>query len=285
MGWKEEDVDLTKPKTAIVEDITPNVTPVSNEEFLFDDEVYTGDNKVVFTVFGEKNDGKTTISYGIPDKGDKVLVFSFDNKSTRPLDAPYIVAGDLKVKPLNAIKYLDKSSAKTTLASAKITHNYILSMLRQAKEQFNPDWIMFDGSEVLNSIIELVMRADNNLAPYQGIANQSLWRFRKDMINNIHAKSKEIANKGLIYTMYTRQDEEIVDGATQKKVAVPAWVGSIKEESDMVIKAEIKIVDGKNSFYARMIGSKLPDKYPEGLYDVTRQRFIDVISKAAESQL
>ena len=49
----------------------------------------------MFTVYGHKNDGKTTICYGIADPGDKVLVFSFDNKSDRPLDDGFAVLGNL----------------------------------------------------------------------------------------------------------------------------------------------------------------------------------------------
>jgi hypothetical protein len=271
------DVEQFKPKTKLVDDSTTEFTSLNTEDFVFEDEEDTEIKKEIFTVYGHKNDGKTTISYGIPYKGDKILVFSFDNKSTRPKDADYIMDGNLHIKVINAIKYLDKSSDKKLLESSQKTHAFILSMLAQAKLKFAPDWIMFDGTEVMSSIMELVMRSHNNLGPYQGIANRSLWRERRQYIDDIHMKSIEIASKGLIYTMYSQKDEVIDDGGVVMKKDVPKWIGSVMEETDIVIHAESKFENGKKSFYAKVEGSKIPTRYPDGIYNVTNKRFRDVI--------
>jgi hypothetical protein len=34
-------------------------------------------------------------------------------------------------------------------------------------------------------------------------------------------------------------------------------------------------------FYARVEGSKLPEKYPDGMYNITNKRFRDVVEKSA----
>lgn len=271
------DVEQFKPKTKLVDDSTTEFTGSNTEEFVFEDEEDTEVKKEIFTIYGQKNDGKTTISYGVPYKGDKILVFSFDNKSTRPKDAEYITDGNLQIKVINAIKYLDKSNDKKLLESSQKTHAFILSMLAQAKSKFAPDWVMFDGTEVMSGIMELVMRGHNNLGPYQGIANRSLWRERRQYIDDIHMKSIEIASKGLIYTMYSQKDEVIDDGGVVMKKDVPKWIGSVMEETDIVIHAESKFENGKKSFYAKVEGSKIPTLYPDGIYNVTNKRFRDVI--------
>lgn len=295
MGWTEDGdsdpVEMFKPKTDLVDD--PNSSESVNQastvsksvssetfDFDFDEAEDRAEKKEIYTVYGHKNDGKTTISYGIPYPKDKILVFSFDNKSTRPKDAPYITAGGLQIKVINAIKYLDKSSEQKYLETAAVTHAFIISMLQQAKEKFDPDWVMFDGTEVMSGIMELVMRSKNNLKPYQGIANRTLWRERRQYIDDIHMKSVEVANKGLIYTMYSQKDEIIdQDGTVMKKVDIPKWIGSVMEETDIVVHAESKFENNKKMHYARVEGSKIPDKYPDGLYNITNKRFRDVVEK------
>jgi hypothetical protein len=283
-GWEsvDETVEQFKPQTELIGDTpktlaTPAV-PVDDFSFDFDESEDTSEKKEIYTVYGHKNDGKTTISYGIPHTGDKVLVFSFDNKSTRPKDAPYITAGKLQIKVMNAVKYLDKSSEAKYLETSAVTHAYILSLLQQATTKFAPDWVMFDGTEMMSGIMEIVMRSKNNLKPYQGIANRSLWRERRQYIDDIHMKSMEVASKGLIYTMYSQKDEIIdQDGTVMKKVDIPKWIGSVMEETDIVVHAETKFENNRKVFYARVEGSKIPDKYPDGVYNVTNKRFRDVV--------
>lgn len=282
LTWNETEpenvVDQFKPETKVVSDT--NVSAPSDMSFDFDEAEDVGEKKEIFTIYGHKNDGKTTISYGIPHKGDKILVFSFDNKSTRPKDAEYVKAGNLQIKVINAIKYLDKSNEQRYLESSAVTHEFILSILEQSRSKFAPDWVMFDGTEVMSGIMELVMRSKNNLKPYQGIANRSLWRERRQYIDDIHMKAMDIASKGVIYTMYSTKDEIIDnDGTVTKKVDVPKWIGSVMEETDVVIHAESKFENNKKVFIARVEGSKIPDRYPDGVYNVTGKRARDVIAE------
>jgi hypothetical protein len=283
-AWKKEETveEQFKPKTEVVNDFVKSGSAKSSVEdmvFDFDEAEDVGQKKEIFSIYGQKNDGKTTISYGVPNVGDKVLVFSFDKKSVRPKDAPYIKDGNLEIKVIDAIRYVDQSNEQKYLDSSVITHKFVLSILEQSTERFAPDWVMFDGTERMAGIMEIVMRAKNNLKPYQGIANRSLWRERKQYLDDIHKKATEIAKKGVIYTMYSQKDEIIDEGAVTKKVDIPKWIGSIMEETDVVIHAEVKSENGGRKFYAHVEGSKIPEKYPDGVYDVTGKRVRDVIER------
>ncbi len=289
MGWDETEDPAAqfKPKTDLIDDnqkvtdaVVKNTDGDSEWNFDFDDAEDDGEKKEIFTVYGHKNNGKTTISYGIPYKGDRVLVLSFDRKSTRPKDAEYITAAGVNISVKDVIKYVDKSNDQKYVESAIKTHAFILALLEQSKEKFNPDWIMFDGTEVMSGLMELVMRGRNNLKAYQGIANRSLWRERRQYIDDIHNKASQIAKKGIIYTMYSQKDEVIdQDGTVMKKVDIPKWIGSVMEETDVVIHAEVKFENNKNLYYARVEGSKLPTRYPDGMYNITNKRFRDVVEK------
>lgn len=290
MGWDGEDdpTEQFKPKTDLIDDeakvteaaIKASGSGNSDFDFDFDDAEDDGEKKEIWTVYGHKNNGKTTISYGIPHKGDKILVLSFDRKSTRPKDAEYIVAGNVTISVKDAIKYLDKSNDQKYVESAIKTHAFILAIIEQSKAKYNPDWILFDGTEVMSGLMELVMRGRNNLKAYQGVANRSLWRERRQYIDDIHNKASQVAKKGIIYTMYSQKDEVIdQDGTVMKKVDIPKWIGSVMEETDVVVHAEVKFENNKNIYYARVEGSKIPTKYPDGMYNITNKRFRDVVEK------
>lgn len=247
--------------------------------FEFDEEEDLEFKKEIYSVYGMKNDGKTAVCYGIPAPNSKVMVLSFDNKSARPKDLPFIKIANLDIKVFNAIKHIDRSSAETYQATSEVTYFYIMSMLDQAKEKFNPDWIVIDGTEVMSSVMEQVMRIRNKLAPYQGITNLNVWKERKQYIDDVHAKATKTAKLGAIYTMYTDQHEVIdKDGQVLRKKDIPKWIGSVMQETDVTIRVDAIFEKDKRMYYAFVEGSKLPEKFPDGKYDVTGKRIIDVVS-------
>lgn len=263
---KKAEVEAIKAKTQVA--------------FNFDEEEDTEEKKEIFSVYGMKNDGKTAVCYGIPEPNSKIMVLSFDNKSARPRDLPFIKAANLDIKVFNVIKHLDKSTADSYQATCEVTYHYIMQMLDQAKEKYDPDWVVIDGTEVLSAIMEQVMRIRNRLAPYQGITNLNVWKERKQYIDDVHAKSVKTAKTGVIYTMYTDQHEVIdKDGQVLRKKDIPKWIGSVMQETDVTIRVDTIFEVDKRVYYAFVEGSKLPEKYPDGRFTVTGQRFRDVVSQ------
>lgn len=269
----------TKPspleeKKAQVEEIKALQKIVVN----FDEEEDLEEKKKIFSVFGLKNDGKTAICYGIPEEGTKVMVLSFDNKSSRPKDLPFIQAGNLTIRVFNAIKHLDKATPDTYQATSEVTLMYVLQLIEQAKEKFTPDYIVVDATEVMSQIAEQVMRIRNNLRPYQGITNLNVWKERKQYLDDIHNQCTKCAAKGVIYTMYTEKDQLIdKDGVVIRSKDIPKWTGSIMMETDVTIKADTTFDGDKRIFYA-YVESKIPEEFPNGRFDVTNRRFREVVS-------
>ncbi len=247
-------------------------------EVNFDEEEDLEEKKKIFSVFGLKNDGKTAICYGIPEEGSKIMVLSFDNKSSRPKDLPFIQAGNLTIKVFNAIKHLDKSTPDTYQATSEVTLMYVLQLIDQAKDKFAPDYIVVDATEVMSQIAEQVMRIRNNLRPYQGITNLNVWKERKQYLDDIHMQCTKCAAKGVIYTMYTEKDQLIdKDGVVIRSKDIPKWTGSIMMETDVTIKADTMFDGDKREFFA-YVESKIPEEFPNGRFEITNKRIRDVVS-------
>jgi len=248
---------------------------VKDIEFSYEKAEEVDDGKAVFTIYGLKGAGKTSVAYGLVGEGEKVITFSFDHKSKRPLKLPFIK--DTNAKVLNAVKPLDKSSKELYLLTSEVTYSYILFLLDEVEKKEDPDWIIFDGTEVLSNILEMVMRKRHNLLPYQGIGNLNVWKERKQYIDDIHDKALGMVRKGLIYTMYTNKDEIIKDGEVIVKKDVPKWIGNIMLETDIVIKVESEFERDEKKYRALIESSKLPFEFPEGVYDVTGKKLVDVL--------
>jgi hypothetical protein len=232
--------------------------------------------KKVITVYGDKGGGKTALCYGLADPGDKIVVLSFDHQSKKPLDFAFVKNFKVKVKVLDAIKLLDKSSKEMYLHTSEVTLDYVHFLLQSAKEKDEPDWIVIDGTEIMSGIFEMVMRKRNNLMPYQGISNFNVWKERKQYLDDVHNKCLSIAKKGIIYTMYYDKHELVKDGTVVKSKEIPKWIGSVMTETEVLIKVETDFEEGKKKFYAIVESSKNVF-IPEAKYDVTNVQFSKVV--------
>jgi hypothetical protein len=252
---------------------------INDVEFSYDDALLLNDQKLIVTIYGSKNDSKTTTAYGMMESGDKIIVLSFDNKSKRPIDElDFIKNSGCEFEVLNAVKYYNKEDTDTLLLTAEMTWKLINYLLKEAAKR-NPDWILIDGTEILNGILEMVMRKRNGLSPYQGIANLNVWKERRQYLDDIHNKARDIAKKGLIYTSYIDKDEVIRDGAVIKKKDMPKWIGNMLTETDIVVRVETIYMSDKRKFMARIESSKMPSKWPEAEYDITGKRLYDVVNE------
>ena len=247
------------------------------------------EQRKTFFVYGHKNDGKTIVSYGLLNDGESALVLSFDNKSERPLDAreglKALKNAPITIKVINTSKYYNQMDSNTILTTAEKTYHMVVKILddfadpENVKAKINgkkPDWIIIDGTEKMNTIMEMYMRKSNGLMPNAGVP-QNCWKDRKQYLNNIYSKCLLACNIGVIYTSFVGVDELIDNCTTIQKKEVPKWIGDVRDETDIQIRA-IAFRDGKKSKYiARIHGSKYPSSYPDDDYDVTDTRLVKVL--------
>jgi len=182
-----------------------------------------------------------------------------------------------RVKVYDAIRYMDSASAEMHLEGSERSFRYLNILLDHIKDNWDPDWIALDGSEILQQMCEMTMRYRNNLMPFQGIANRNLWKERRMYIRQIHHKALGVAKKGLIYTCYTDKDEVVKDGEFVTKKDVPRWVDVIMYETDCVIKVETSREKTGQRFFATVESSKasLPTGVRKDVTDVGLKAFFE----------
>jgi len=240
-----------KEETKIIEKVDKeDKNELLDDEFDFTED--DGSGKEVYLVYGKKGEGKTYTALSFPGK---IAVLSFDRKSGKIKN----LLGLDNVKVWNGIKYMDFSSPEAELKSAEKNWRYLNKLLDKVIRNWEPDWIVIDGSEILSHLCELVMRYRNGIMPFQGIKNLNLWKERKQYIRQIHYLSLDIAKRGIIYTAYSEKDEIIEDGEVVSRKDVPKWLDVILYETDVVLKTYTKIVNDTIRFYLLVESSKIPE--------------------------
>ncbi len=190
-------------------------------------------DKLVYTIYGKKGTGKTVTFLSFTDK---VAVISFDHKTVTNKEEFF---SNKKIRVYDGVRYMDRSPEKLT-ESSNTSFNYIKKIFQQyVNSEVKPDWIAFDGLEVLNNICEMAMRYQRQYKPYQGISNMNDWKYRNDMLAELHRIAFSIATKGVVYTTYTTQEEVINDGVVIEKKEIPKWFGSVLTETDIVLKTVV----------------------------------------------
>lgn len=250
-------------------------TPKTTEEFKLEEE--PSQPKKVIVLYGWKGHGKTFIAFTL---GGKILCLSFDHKS-QPIKAEHFPDATITVR--DAVKYLDKSSPEAYLESSERTFRYINWILDQeATKEF--DWVIIDGSEILQVICEMTMRYRNNIMPFQGIANRNLWKERRMYISQIHNKALGISSKGVVYTTYTEKEEIIKDGETVAKEDVPKWIDVILYETDIVIRVRSEDTKGQGRRFFAEVESSKTKKIPTGrkrdVTDAGMKALLEEVNKA-----
>ncbi len=218
------------------------------------------ETKSTYTIFGEKGSGKTTLAFKF--KGTK-LCFTYDNKSQRI--KKYMFASDPSIKIINAVERYNRTPDEMT-RTAKTAYEFIIKEI----DNSDTDWIIHDGLEKLHEICEMYMRGANQLKPFQGIANQSIWKYRRVLLANLHQKSLTAANKGVIYTTFAKVEEtEIEEGQVIEKKPTPRYFDAIEEETDTLFKTFLKDTKEGTRFYAKVRTSKVPIYKTGKLIDFT----------------
>lgn len=244
---------------------TMNTVPISEEkpkveekqiekkESLFNfDEEKTGLSREVYTIFGNKGEGKTAFSLNPKFFPGNIVAISFDYKTIKIKTNFY--NNDKRIKVHDGKKYYNEDIDKL-LKSSTLTYKYILALLDSYKEK-EPDWILIDGLEILVKISEFAMRDRENLRPFQGIANMNVWKVRKLILSAIHSKAMQIAKKGVIYTTYSEKNTIIEDGIVIKQKDMPHYMDIVLYETDTVIHVYNIIKEKEIRFLYKVLNSK-----------------------------
>lgn len=208
--------------------------------------------KCNFMIYGLKGSGKTYSALSTPGK---IACLSFDKKSL-PIKQ-YSFGNDNRIKIYDAIALMDYSSPEKWTESADLTFRR-LNLLISKIAEWKPDWIVIDGSEILQQICEMTMRYRNNLMAFQGVANRNLWKERRLYIRQVHDKCFDASKRGVIYTTYTSKDEIVREGEFVTKDDVPKWVDCIMWQTDTVIRVRSVQEKSGRKFYATIESSKFP---------------------------
>lgn len=245
---KPEEKPEKKPKEKPTEPVPKEEAPSEEAELA----EAKGTAKNNFMVYGQKGAGKTFLSFSFPGK---IVCLSFDKKSL-PIKQ-HSFDNDNRIRVFDAVALMDYSSPEAWTESADRSFKRLNILLDKIAEQ-EPDWIVIDGSEILQQICEMTMRYRNNLMCFQGISNRNLWKERRLYIRQIHNKCFDIAKKGVIYTTYTSKNEIIREGEYVVKDDVPKWIDAILYETDAVIKIRSLQEKSGRKFYATVESSKFP---------------------------
>jgi hypothetical protein len=208
----------------------------------------------VITVYGHKGDGKTTVAFSLPGQ---IACLSFDKKAF-PVKAMMFKA-DERLHIYDAIRYLDEGDQAKLLDSSVKSLDYVNYLLDKISEN-KPDWIVIDGTDVLTNICEMVMRARNNLTPFQGV-EWTLWKERKVYLRQVHRKAMNSCKRGIVYTSYIDQAEIIKNGQVYNKTDRPKWMDIQLAETDVVLRvlSEEDLKSSRRRYFVSVESSKVPE--------------------------
>lgn len=249
---------------------TPQGNQLSDGDFEYE-EVSAKELKPVISIVGDKGTGKTALAFSHP--GD-IYCFSFDQKSASIKEGMY--KGDERIHVVDALKYWSEEKTKYMDSSVK-SFEYVTYCLKElAASGKNVDWIVFDGLKIYSQFAEQRMRKEFGFEPYKpfGKENYAPWRRRNQMMRKHLRMAQEIANKGVIYTMYFYLNEIRLSDGSINTEKVPSYSSVVMMETDIVLFTSSTRVKGKRHFLIECDSSKRPGLIETGmLLDVTGKDF------------
>lgn len=248
-----------------------NLTSKQISNIQFDFSPTQNNSIVVYTIYGAKGDGKTTTALGF---SGKIYVLCFDRKTN--IIKNFIYKGDSRIQVFDAIRYLNEDIEKYP-ESSFITIKYCEELLKMFKND-KPDYIVFDGTEILMRIFEQAMRYYFNWTAFEGIKNMNAWKKRRLDIRKLHRLAENAAKKGIIYTTYTTQHKIVEDGTVITQKDVPQYYDILLWETDVVIKSFSEFTkQGIKRFFIRIDSSKVPFLKTGATYDITNITIEEII--------
>ena len=269
----EKDLSQGTVKEVIEETVKKGVVRETQKVNIagYDIELDEDTQKLVFLIAGEKGSGKTTLAFSFD--GVKLCI-PFDTKSFVVKKTLY--NNDNNIIIASCLKYLANAVVfdQITEASAKF-YDCIVKLLEyilQNNSEFQGrkiDWIVLDNFENFSRIAEYTARYHNKLQAFDTPQKDiffKIWGERNWYIRNIFNLTYHIARKGVIYTVYLTEKEEIVNGEVRQKRKEPAWVDAVKYETDIALKVERK----ERRYLVEVLTSKYDNIIPnDAIIDVT----------------
>lgn len=241
-----------------------NLDDFSNVKFDFTPD--TSQGKIVITIHGPKNAGKSTGVFLVTTgrlggfRNGKTLAISFDDKTKTTFEQFF---KDEPITIQDGTKYYSEDPLTKT-KSGYMTYMYLQELLKyEAKNNY--DWVFFDGLTVLSEILEMSMRYINGLKPTQGFANRNIWKDRGSMLRTLHNLAAKMANIGVVYSTYSEKDEIIKDGETVSKEDIPKYLDVVMLKTDVVLKATKGKGKNGNMFFLTVEGTKFKQYYDHGV--------------------
>jgi len=147
-----------------------------------------------------------------------------------------------RMKVKDGIRYLRKTSAVMWMESAVVSLRYLNVLLARDLPEFDPDWVMIDGLEMMvRDICEMSMRCRNNLPAFSGV-ELNLWKERNMYVDDIFLQCAKFAKKGVVVTAYVNEKAvEIKGGRIIEVKRKPKWAANVRTQVGNVIR-----VDGKD---------------------------------------
>jgi len=246
--------------------------------------------KETILIAGEKNDGKSISALSFPGK---IAVVAFDEKIFAARD--FVVEHGIKredeimiyypAKHYNPKAVDDREIGKAAIAVINEAFRAIYSIkVRAEAGTFVPDWILFDNLEFFIRLAEFAGKYKRGVPitvrPEKGDDVWGAFDIRNIITNVIYKAAISIPKKGVIYTLYTKEKEVVMPDGTTKKVKTPKWFEVLMYETDH----HILVWKDGDRYFAKIVGTKNPKKYPDGLeLEVTNVGFWNAL-QAATSQ-
>jgi hypothetical protein len=203
-------------------------------------------------------------------------VLCFDKKAQ--MVHKHFLGGDKDIKVYDATKYYVKTP-DMFLPSSETTYEYVFFLLDNISKH-QPDWIVIDGTEIVQEICEMLMRKRHDIKPYSGIENRNIWKERRQFMDSIFRKAMDSCKKGVVYTTYCKNDELVREGEIVSNTKIPKWVDTLLYETDIVLYNELIHEKGQARVKVRVDSSKIPGILKTGqVIDLTDKKLSDFMKE------
>jgi len=231
---KDTKLKIAKPKhkLSLAEMIDKELPAV---EFMTVDDIK---EQVIWVIEGEKSGSKTASALSFPGDGKK-LVIAFEQKAGVVWKEMY--GSDPDIQIIDCSRFIKKNDELTYLQTSTMAVAYAQKTLEEIQGRKDIDWIVIDGAKWWAKYSEYAMRYQFNFGLTQPFDWQ-FWNWRNMYFESIQDQALNVANRGIIYTLYPFKPEarEIEDKKTGEKTVVvskpPAWRNDLLKDVDNIIR-------------------------------------------------